>query len=204
MPHRRKYLKVSENLYRRLESLKMKGFSIDEIIEKGIEAIERKDRIKYRLCGLQERFTYKWPSGTVEKFEKVECYDVQVYGEWYRFYVAYGYRWAFGKNRRRVIVFLEKGVRGVSLYPLVEFSGTDSYDTTREICAFIRRPDKKYMKLDNILMYPEYAQLRHYIKDHSNVILGGRKTLAALTVREDDIANIIYHAVIQGRWRRKL
>lgn len=199
---------IDENLYRRLTQLRRRGFSTSEILAKGIEAFEQSKKISYKLnyrpCGVHDSFTYRWPSRNMEKFDRAECYDVLIYGNRRRFYIAYGYRWAFGENRKRIIVFIEKGTWKNALYPLVEFCGTDDYSNTLEVSSFIKRPDGKFMKLSDVAMYPEYSSLANYVRDHSEVIHGGRKGFATLTVKEDDVAKMIYHAVIQGRWRGKL
>jgi len=44
---------------------------------------------------------------------------------------VYGYREAFSKNRRRVIVY-RAGLRGGKPIPVVEFAGTDDYDNTKK------------------------------------------------------------------------
>ncbi len=70
---------------------------------------EIETRISYTSCGLEESLIYEWPDRFVERFEKALCYNVNVSGRIYPLYVAYGYLFAFEKNRRRVIVLLKRG-----------------------------------------------------------------------------------------------
>ncbi len=73
-----------------------------------------------------------------------------------------------------------------------------------EVASLIKKPNKRYMRITEVASYPEYAQLINHIKEHRDVIVNGWKVFAALTIKENDISKLIYHTLIQGRWRDKL
>jgi len=114
----------------------------------------------------------------------------------------YGYREAFGKNRKRVIVY-RAGLREGKPMPVVEFAGTDDYDNTKNVVSIMRKPNRKYMKIEEVALYPECSKIKHYIVDYVTAIRSGKLGYAALRVKEDNIGLILYHALTQYKWRKK-
>jgi len=67
-------------------------------------------------------FTYRWPSGGDEEFARSRWYVVADRGREHRVLVAWTDREAWGRMRKRAVVF---GEAGSSLYPWTEFVETD-------------------------------------------------------------------------------
>ena len=207
-------VEVDDDLYREILTLRTRGITLRELILKGVEyfkSISHKfepiPRFSIRECGEVRPYEYCWPpcrsSDDVEAFEKAQCYEIVLGSRRYRFYIAYGYRWAFGDNRRRVVVF-KIGARGRVSGVLVEFAGSDDYEITKNVVSLLKRPDRKYMKLEELDLYPEYLRIGNHIVNHASVICRGRHGYAALCTREDNVELILYHAIVQGKWRKML
>ena len=204
-------VEVEEDVYREILILRARGITLKDILLKGIEyyktraQIVSRPSIQYSECGIIKPYEYCWPPcrgrKDLETFEEARCFEVIEEGVRHRFYIAYGFRWAYGRNRRRVVVF-RVGLRGGIPTPIVEFAGTDDYSSTRSVVSLIKRPDKKYMRTWEVNSYLEYAELTSHIVDHASVIRRGRKGYASLHVKEDDVDGILRHALIQYKWRR--
>lgn len=67
-------------------------------------------------------FSYRWPDGNDEKFTKARWYSLADQGREHRVLVAWTVREAWGRMRKRAVVF---GESGSSLYPWTEFVETD-------------------------------------------------------------------------------
>ena len=205
-------VEVNEDIYGRVRLLREKGVTLLDIFLKGLEYWEglvlshRGVQVKFGGCGVFKPYVYCWPpcrsEGDREVFGKAYCFEVDVNGRWLRFLVAYGFRKAYGKMRRRIVVF-KIGRRGGTPEPVVEFAGADDYEWSRRIVSIIRRPDRKYMRLEDLKHYPEYFKVKHNIVDHASVIVRGRQGYAALCVNEKDVGLIPYHAITQYRWRKE-
>lgn len=147
-----------------------------------------------RLVDVKDDYEHRWPDGDVERFKAV-FYDVVFEGQRRKVVIGFTERKAFGRRRRRVIVFIDE-------HPTVEFAGADDYDQLGHLVALIKRPDGKFMKIDEVNLYIEYAGMT--VSEHSRFIdksLGGREGAAALVVTEDDHKAMIKHALIQLKWR---
>jgi len=185
-------VEVDEKLYEEIQSVRNKGHSLVDIIKAGLEKLASAESklLEYTECGKQTSFSYEWPSEEVEVFDEALCFNVG--GDIY--YIVYGFREAFGSNRRRVIVF-RKSRRGKNFTPIVEFAGTDDWRETRRIASLIKKPDNKYARVGEAEKLAGYTVLKDYIKEHSSVIKDGKKGFAALVVGEDDYEKILYYAV---------
>jgi hypothetical protein len=185
------HVKVDEELYKEIQSVSNMGYSLVDIIKAGLEKLASSgSKLRgYTECGKQTSFSYKWPSGEVEVFDEALCFNVDSD----TYYIAYGFREAYGSKRRRVIVF-RKSRRSRNLKPIVEFAGTDDWSETRHIASLIKKPDDKYARINEVDKLPGYTVLKDYIKEHSSVVKDGKKGFAALVVREDDYEKILYYA----------
>ena len=82
-------------------------------VKSSIEVVEAEDR---------GSFTYRWPSGNDEVLTNSRWYTVVDQGRERRVLVAWTDREAWGRMRKRAVVF---GESGSSLYPWTEFVETD-------------------------------------------------------------------------------
>jgi len=205
------YIEVDSNLYDRISALRARGITLRDILLKGLEYYEKsthtpKVNVQYSPCGVIRPYEYCWPPCRSEEnkevFEEARCFEVYVNGRMQKFLIAYGYREAFGRNRRRIVVY-RAGLRGGKPMPVVEFAGTDDYNNTKNVVSIIKKPDRKFMKVKEVMLYPEYSKIRHYIVEHATAIKRGKLGYAALRAREDDIKLILYHALTQYKWRGK-
>jgi hypothetical protein len=186
-------VELDEKLYEEIQRVRDRGLSLVDIIKAGLE--KHTKPLRYTECGKQAPFSYRWPTGE-EIFDEALCFNVD--GDIY--YIAYGFREAFGSNRRRVIVF-RRSRKGKTLSALVEFAGTDDWNETKLVASFIKKPDNKYARIGEAEKLPEYAVLKDHIKEHSSVIKDGKRGYAALVVREDDYEKILYHAVQRYKYK---
>jgi hypothetical protein len=143
-----------------------------------------------KLVGVNKEYTYTWPDGNIEIYNAV-IYEAE-FGDWKgEIVVGFTEREGYGKLRKRAIVFING-------HPEAEFVGTDDYDKTGHLAALIKRPDGKFMRIDEIDR--RYAGFN--VVNHSSQIREGREGFAALLVSSDDHKTMIQHALIQWEWRR--
>lgn len=134
-------------------------------------------------------YSYKWPGGSTETYDAI-FYEIRFNNSVCEIVVGFTDRVAFGKQRKRVVVFINE-------YPMVEFAGTDDYDKTGNLVAQIKDANGKYVGLNNVP--PEYSDF--VIVEHSSQIKGGYRGRAAILVSNHDIKRIIEHALIQQKLR---
>jgi len=145
--------------------------------------------LNIEVKGVHNRFTFHWPTG-IEEYSP--CIEVEVsFSESLhpqRFYVSYGFREAFGKLRRRILVFRNEAD------VLAEFVGIDDWEQSQRVATFLRRTGtKKYLRLADPIP-PHYTQLN--VVESTSVITGpyAPRCFAAL-VDEKDIATIVAIAI---------
>jgi hypothetical protein len=88
------------------------------------------DSIDIRKAGEQPPFPHTWPDGNDEEFSNARSYTVVDQGREHRAVVGWTDREAWGRMRRRAVVF---GVSGRSRYPWTEFVETDDGRYAAEI-----------------------------------------------------------------------
>lgn len=145
-----------------------------------------------KVTSVRSEYEYRWPDGTVENYDTIS-YDAVFGDQRHEVMIGFAERRAFGRDRKRVVIFVDG-------WPEVEFAGADDYDRTGRLVAMIRRPDGKFMDINDV--YSEYVGLS--VVEHSRCIdrsLGGRDGTAALVVTSDDHKAMIRHAFIQSKWR---
>jgi len=139
-----------------------------------------------KLVKVDPQYTYRWPDGSIETYKAV-VYNVQSR----EVSIGFTQKKAYGTMRGRVVVFVDG-------YPEAEFCGADDYDITGRLVAVIKRPDGKYMDMNEL--NEEYVGLP--IFDHSTIITKGFKGKVGLVATEYDHDLMIRHALIQSKWRR--
>ena len=135
------------------------------------------------------QFTFHWPAGTEEYSS---CIEVEVSSgeslQPQRLCVAYGFREAFGKLRRRVLVFRNEAD------VLAEFVGVDNWEQSQQVATFLRRTGtKKYLRLTDPIPL-RYTRLN--VVESTSVITGPHapRCFAALA-DEKDMATIVATAI---------
>jgi len=194
-------VEVDEKLYEEIQKVRSMGYSLVKIIEAGIEAIKSRapqKLVNYRPCGEIAKFRFMFPSREYEEYEKALCFEVDdnIY------YIAYGFREAFGAMRRRVVV-IKVSRRGKPQHVLAEFTGTDDWSNTKLVAALLKKHDDSYVRIDEAQNIPEYKPLGECIEEHAKVIKEGRKGFAALVVKEDDYEKILYYAIKRLEMKRR-
>ncbi len=150
-------------------------------------------------------YRHKDPKGRITRYRKLVFCEVMPHGIIPGFYLGYRWKKVWGSRRRAVDIFTPRSSANLSrpsVIPLVEFIGTDNYSLTRELVSVIRKPDLKFMKLNEVNYFLEYLPLKHLMVDHSRVIRGGYKGTAALKVKENRVELMLLHASIQFVWKR--
>lgn len=95
-------------------------------------------------------WTYRWPGGGAEDFAPVDRYRVHARAGRQEFLLGWTVRDAWGRARRRAIVFVQIGR---SQYPLTEFVETD----TGEYAALIPDPARRRAVLSNASRAPAHV-----------------------------------------------
>jgi hypothetical protein len=194
-------IEVDEKLYEEIQKVRGIGYSLVEIIEAGIEAIKSRapqKLVNYRPCGEIAKFSFMFPSREYEEYEKALCFEVDdsIY------YIAYGFREAFGAMRRRVVV-IKVSRRGKPQHVLAEFAGADDWSNTKLVAALLKKHDDSYVRIGEAQNMPEYKPLGGCIEEHAKVIKEGKKGYAALVVKEDDYEKILYYAIKRLEMKRR-
>jgi len=195
-------IEVDEGLYNEILEIRGRGHGLVEIVKAGIEAIKKTGTpplVAYRCCGEVAPFRFWFPSGNYEDYEKALCFEVG--GDVY--YIAYGFREAFGGNVRRRVIVIKASQRGKPQHVLAEFAGADDWINTKLVAALLRKHDDSYVRIDEAQNIPEYKPLGGCIEEHAKVIKEGREGYAALVVKEDDYEKILYYAIKRLEMRRR-
>ncbi len=150
-----------------------------------MSSLKESSTINVVVVGSQTQFVFHWPGG-VENYDGL--LEVRVSGagcvEPLQLYVAYGYRKAFGRLRRRILVFRNQAD------VLAEFVGTDDWPQSNRVATFLRRDGtKKYLRSGDRVP-SRYTQFS--ITDPSSVITGpyAPRCLAAV-VPETDLPTLV-------------
>jgi len=151
------------------------------------------EELKIEVKDVRNRFTFHWPAGT-EEYNR--CIEVQVSsGEFLRpqrLCIAYGFRQAFGKLRRRILVFRNEAD------VLAEFVGEDDWEQSQQVATFLRRTGtRKYLRLTDPIP-PRYMRLN--VVESTSVITGpyAPRCFAALA-DEKDMATIVAAAIAREK-----
>jgi hypothetical protein len=106
---------------------------------------------------------------------------------------------ARGRDRKYVVAFLSGGS---PQHPLVEFVAADDFEDTRELVAVIRGSDggrRMYGLGDQLpTLYSERFRTQLY---NERVVHPGAWNKVVVVAREDDVATMLNHALIQSRRR---
>jgi hypothetical protein len=195
-------IEVDEELYNEILEIRGRGHSLVEIVKAGIEAIKKAGTpplVAYRCCGEVAPFRFRWPDGSYEDYERALCFEVS--GDVY--YIAYGFREAFGGNVRRRVIVVKASLMRKPQQVVAEFAGTDDWINTKLVAALLRKHDDSYVGIDEAQNIPEYKPLGVCIEEHAKVIKEGKKGYAALVVKEDDYEKILYYAIKRLEMKRR-
>lgn len=145
-------------------------------------------------------FKWKWPSGTIETFDRSWCGHIAIDGHVFEFRHGLGHRQVYGRNRVHGVTW----VRGA---PMVEGVEADDYHSSRSLLSLLRRDDKKHARTNADIP-------KHYddflVVDHREEICAPYSPRSfAIKVVEDNVAAWATHAAIRAallqrlpRWRR--
>lgn len=137
-------------------------------------------------------FSYKWPDGTIEEYHEAYEGVVKTDSAQIQVKLGIGERFAAGKRRKRVVVFLDNR-------PTVEFAGVDDFDKSGLVASVITLPNRKRLKPGQRVP-DEYRpfQLVKY-----NTVVTGPRAMSAMGVlaKINDFATMISHALIRAKFR---
>lgn len=143
--------------------------------------------MKLERIETHEPFTFKWWSGTTEPYDVCHVYAIHNAPAGLtdgNISVALGWRAAFGRRRRRVLVF-----RGAT-HVLAEFVGTDDWNETRHVAWIIKQPGGQRNAVERDAI-PD-AFLAFDIDRFSEWITGPRTRRSyAVRVPEDDHDSLV-------------
>ena len=155
-------------------------------------------RIERSLIQEQKRFTFTWPEGTKEYFAPALTYRVHSPKGVPHLVIGFGWREAFRRERRRIIVFSGNSW----LWPVVEFVGVDDYDRTKELVWPIKKPggNRQYRLSEE--PHPDFRSLR-VVPFRDRVGGPGAFKGWSILVREDDHNAMIELALIRAEHRSR-
>jgi uncharacterized HhH-GPD family protein len=136
-----------------------------------------------------EPFSYRWPEGEPEKYERGWDLGALVDGRAVKLRHAIGTRIAYGKERVRSVTWLAGS-------PTVEGVEADDYSATRGLISLLRHPDKRHIRAEADIPegYSGYRIVRH--QDEINAPYSPNSL--ALKIVEDDIVAWATHALIRS------
>lgn len=151
--------------------------------------------------------SHHWPDrAEPTPYDHVVRHTVQWEGKQYELLIGYehGGRFAYGKIRGRIVVFLSTGS---STYPLVEFTRTD--ETQPTFSSVIPKPGTTGRAQANVddadtvrqTPYLDLADVRHVGEVFKDKSAG---TTLRLVCDENNALMMVTHALNVGRHRRKL
>lgn len=144
---------------------------------------------KVEIRSAQPSFVFHWPMGTEEYNPCIEVQVSQAQStQPQRLYVAYGFREAFARVRRRILVFRNEAD------VLAEFVGVDNWAQDKRVATSLRRDgSKKYLRVSD-LVPSRYAQFNVV---HSESIITGPYAPQCLVaiVDEADLPSLVAVAI---------
>jgi len=137
-------------------------------------------------------FSYKWPDGTIEEYHEAYEGTVKTDTAQIQVKVGIGERFAAGKRRKRVVVFLDNR-------PTVEFAGVDDFDKSGLVASVITLRNRKRLKPGQRIPdeYRSFQLVRY------NTVITGPRAMSAMGVlaKINDFATMILHALIRAKFR---
>jgi hypothetical protein len=146
-------------------------------------------------------FDYRWPE-VEEHMDASFTSRIKIGAEDKSFTIGFTDRKAVGMMRRRAVVFLGAKPRG--LRPIVEFVGTNDYQSTGKMASPIkiaRGNSVGWRTLQSDERLPAaYSGL--VVSEYSNVVSGPNATRsAAVVVDKDNLCAMARHAIIRAKWK---
>lgn len=139
-----------------------------------------------------EPFSFRWPDGTIEEYREafegmVEAAGVQVKAK-----IGIGERYAAGRLRKRVVVFIDDR-------PTVEFVGVDDFDKSKLVVSVITLRNRKRLKPGQRIP-DEYRFFR--LVRYNSVITGYHAmSVMGVLAKISDLDTMISHALIRAKFR---
>lgn len=140
----------------------------------------------------------KWPGGETEIYERFEEHAFLFNGIRYTSKICYGKRFTYGKNRKRVIIFINEEIHA-------EFLGGDSYQQNKLLLSEIKFYKNGRFKTINCLQenIPATWEYFNVVKLPGEVIAKGVHRVWAVAIKENDHENLIKFALIRKIEREK-
>jgi len=152
-----------------------------------------------------EVWRYKWPDGQVEEFTSGRWYHVGGPEGSIRLRLGWTTRKAWGRDRRRAIVFHEVGDGGLTWYPLAEFVETDDSGL---LASPIPDPDRPRALLSNGAELPTRFRDATVVRADSVFRTIENGPSLRLLVRQEDEIEMVRHAHwvagVRGRIKGKM
>jgi hypothetical protein len=155
--------------------------------------------MKLTLIEETRPFEYVWPSGITEHYESCLRYRIDGSPDGLNdgeVSLAFGYREAFGANRRRIPVFRDKA------NVLVEFVGTDDYSETSNVAWNMKQSGSN----KGVRKHPDIPpEFRPFDVDRCNEWITGPNARSTYGVRvnESDHEGMIHVALIREQQRKQ-
>lgn len=154
--------------------------------------------MNFRLLKEDGPFDFPWWVGSVERYESRFLYSIEDASGTLRdgeISVAFGWRSAFGKNRRRVLVY--RGERNV----ILEFVGADDFDESDLVLWLVRQPGSRKEVPTESELPPGFGEFRCVPFDSC---ITGRNTRPniAVVLNEHDHSAMIHAALLRESQRR--
>lgn len=147
-----------------------------------------------------DAFGFQWPD-KLEQMDSSYTADIKINGECKAFTIGFTNRSAAGMLRRRAVVFL--GALPRTLKPVVEFVGSNDFDTTGRMASPIKiagiSSGWRVLHIDDQLPR-DYSGMD--VSEYRDIVSGPNATkAAAVVVNKDNLTAMALHAIIRARWK---
>jgi len=134
-----------------------------------------------------QRFSHKWPDGTVENFRDVLEGTVETKSGFYSIKIGFTTRRASGEDRERAVVFIDGR-------PIREFCGADDFEKSKTMASVIKVHGKQVRSVDGFP--PHY---RHFKVEPYNKYITGPYASSNLAIfcKKEDTETMVEHALIR-------
>jgi len=145
------------------------------------------------------QLTFDWPVAGAEYFERACRYRVAVQGgQTAEIMVAFGWRPAFGRTRRRIIAFMADAAP----WPAAELVGADDYNASRELLWAVKKPGSNQHCGPFEQPHPDFRSFPLILfRDRIQAFRSHRSW--AVLLHEDDIDSILRLGLIRAGHRHE-
>ena len=145
---------------------------------------------------INDGFPFYWPGESEpEKYDVGFKRTIRNNGKNIPLVIGLGNRFAAGRERRRAVVFW--GDPDGTMYPVVEFTGSNDFDDTKRMASVIKIDGRKQLKLTDDIPEPYHVfRTDVYNRVVSGAYASGSRCIVA---NENDLGAMAMHALLRSQ-----